>query len=98
LQLKVGEMVADEYDEITYAKILAAAEEIRAMARNSPAQAAAMFAQAHHLFELAEQIRNDWLRHRGPQAGSRAAPERDPATESTGASGSPTTACAPPAR
>jgi len=78
-------MVADEYDEVTYAKILAAAEEIRAMARNSPAQAAAMFAQAHHLFELAEQIRNDWLRHRGPQAGNRPATpdQQDMATEST---------------
>jgi hypothetical protein len=82
-------MVADEYDEITYAKILAAAEEIRAMARNSPAQAAAMFAQAHHLFELAEQIRNDWLRHRGPRGGARATPERDAPTESTGTSASP---------
>jgi hypothetical protein len=81
-------MVADEYDEITYAKILAAAEEIRAMARNSPAQAAAMFAQAHHLFELAEQIRNDWLRHRGPQPGRAAAPGRDGAAESGGGPGS----------
>jgi hypothetical protein len=76
-------MVADEYDELTYAKILAAAEEIRAMARHRPAQAAAMFAQAHHLFELAEQIRNDWLRHRGMRAGEGLAPpERSIATES----------------
>jgi hypothetical protein len=83
-------MVADEYDEVTYAKILAAAEEIRAMARNSPAQAAAMFAQAHHLFELAEQIRNDWLRHRGPQVGNRTATpgQQTTATESTSTPGS----------
>jgi hypothetical protein len=81
-------MVADEYDEITYAKILAAAEEIRAMARNSPAQAAAMFAQAHHLFELAEQIRDDWLRHRGPQPGHAAAPARDGTAESGSGPGS----------
>jgi hypothetical protein len=82
-------MVADEYDEVTYTKILAAAEEIRAMARNSPAQAAAMFAQAHHLFELAEQIRNDWLRHRGPQLGDRAAsPDRQgTGTDSTSTAG-----------
>ena len=83
-------MVADEYDEVTYAKILAAAEEIRAMARNSPAQAAVMFAQAHHLFELAEQIRNDWLRHRGPKVGDRSASpdQQGAATESTSAPGS----------
>lgn len=82
-------MVADEYDELTYAKILAAAEEIRAMARHRPAQAAAMFAQAHHLFELAEQIRNDWLRHRGLQANERAAqPAQEPTAENGGSSGS----------
>lgn len=82
-------MVADEYDELTYAKILAAAEEIRAMARNRPAQAAAMFAQAHHLFELAEQIRNDWLRHRGPQAADRpGTPEESSAAESGNGQGS----------
>jgi hypothetical protein len=82
-------MVADEYDELTYAKILAAAEEIRAMARHRPAQAAAMFAQAHHLFELAEQIRSDWLRHRGMKAGeSPAPPERSTATESGSGPGS----------
>jgi hypothetical protein len=76
-------MVADEYDEVTYAKILAAAEEIRAMARQRPAQAAAMFAQAHHLFELAEQIRNDWLRHRGQRLGDYPAmPDQEPGTES----------------
>jgi hypothetical protein len=82
-------MVADEYDEVTYAKILAAAEEIRAMARHRPAQAAAMFAQAHHLFELAEQIRTDWLRHRGQQAGDRPGmPGRDPAAETGSGPGS----------
>ncbi len=58
-------MVAEEHDEVTYAKIVAAAEEIRAMARHKPAQSAAMFAQARHLFELAEQIRNDLLSRRG---------------------------------
>src|SRR5258708_13406236 len=71
-------MAPDEHDEITYAKILAAAEEIRAMARHNPAEAAAMFAQARHLFELAEQIRSDWLRGRGPSPGEpTATPERD---------------------
>jgi hypothetical protein len=55
-------MIGDEHDEVTYGKILAAAEEIKAMARETPAQAAAMFEQARHLFELAQQIRNDWLR------------------------------------
>ena len=42
-------MIADEYDEAAYAKILAAAEEIRAMARQRPAEATAMFEQARHL-------------------------------------------------
>jgi hypothetical protein len=78
-------MAPDEHDEITYAKILAAAEEIRAMARHNPAEAAAMFAQARHLFELAEQIRSDWLRGRGPSPGERVAtPERDRATATGG--------------
>ena len=71
-------MIDDEHDEATYGKILAAAEEIKAMARNSPVQAAAMFEQARHLFELAQQIRNDWLR-RGSvaPAGGMTKPERD---------------------
>ena len=38
-------MIDDEHDEATYGKILAAAEEIQAMARNSPAQAAAMLSR-----------------------------------------------------
>jgi hypothetical protein len=59
-------MIADEQGEETYTKILAAAEEIRAMAHHRPSQAAAMFQQAHHLFELAMQIRNDWLRRCAP--------------------------------
>jgi hypothetical protein len=63
-------MIADEHDEITYAKILAAAEEIRAMAGRQPAHAAAMFEQARHLFELAQQIRNDWLRRRHTEPNS----------------------------
>jgi len=58
-------MIDDEHDEATYGKMLAAAEEIRAMAQKRPAQAAAMFEQARHLLELAEQIRNDWLRRAG---------------------------------
>jgi hypothetical protein len=71
-------MIDDEHDEATYGKILAAAEEIQAMARNSPAQAAAMFEQARHLLELAEQIRNDWLRRAGAAPeGVRTKPERD---------------------
>src|SRR5260370_1120592 len=69
-------MIDDEHDEATYGKILAAAEEIQAMARNSPAQAAAMFEQARHLLELAEQIRNDWLRRGGRGArGRRSTPQ-----------------------
>jgi hypothetical protein len=63
-------MLADEYDEAAYAKILAAAEEIRAMARLRPAQAGAMFEQARHLFELAEQIRTDWQRRRDAEPGA----------------------------
>jgi hypothetical protein len=59
-------MIADEQGEETYTKILAAAEEIRAMAHHRPSQAAAMFEQAHHLFELARQIRDDWLRRCTP--------------------------------
>jgi hypothetical protein len=63
-------MIAEEYDEVAYAKILAAAEEIRAMARHRPAQATAMFEQARHLFELAEQIRIDWQRRCDTKAGA----------------------------
>lgn len=63
-------MIADEYDEAAYAKILAAAEEIRAMAHHRPTQATAMFEQARHLFELAEQIRTDWQRSHGGEAGA----------------------------
>jgi multidrug resistance efflux pump len=71
-------MIDDELDEASYGKILAAAEEIQAMARNSPAQAAAMFEQARHLLELAEQIRNDWLRRAGAAPeGVVVKPERD---------------------
>jgi hypothetical protein len=71
-------MIGDEHDEATYAKILAAAEEIKAMARNSPTEAAAMFEQARHLFELAQEIRNDWLRRgNAPPAGGATKPERD---------------------
>ncbi len=69
-------MIVDENDEVTYTKILAAAEEIRDMARHRPAQSAAMFAQARHLFELAEQMRNDSLRRRGAEpAGTSTDPE-----------------------
>jgi hypothetical protein len=77
-------MIDDEHDEATYGKILAAAEEIKAMARNSPAQAAAMFEQARHLFELAQQIRNDWLRrgHAVPAPGA-TKPERDRLPDAT---------------
>jgi hypothetical protein len=71
-------MIDDQHDEATYAKILAAAEEIKAMARNSPAQGAAMFEQARHLFELAQEIRNDWLRRgNAALAGGATKPERD---------------------
>jgi hypothetical protein len=71
-------MIDDEHDEATYGKILAAAEEIKAMAYNSPAQAAAMFEQARHLFELAQQIKNDWLRRgSGAAVGGTTKPERD---------------------
>ncbi len=75
-------MVAEEHDEVTYAKILAAAEEIRAMARHKPAQSAAMFAQARHLFELAEQIRNDLRsRHGARPLGEPSNPGADEATK-----------------
>ena len=71
-------MIDDEHDAATYAKILAAAEEIKAMARNSPAQASAMFEQARHLFELAQEIRNDWLRRgNAALAGGATKPERN---------------------
>jgi hypothetical protein len=63
-------MIADEYDEAAYEKILAAAEEIRAMARHRPAQATAMFEQARHLFELAEQIRIDCQRRCDTKTGA----------------------------
>ena len=55
-------MIDDEQDEAIYEKILAAAEQIKEMARNRPAEAPAMIEQARHLTELAEQIRSDWLR------------------------------------
>jgi hypothetical protein len=75
-------MVVEDHDEATYAKILAAAEEIRAMARHRPAQAAAMFAQARHLFELAEQMRHDLRRRQGVDAPGRPVnPRADRATD-----------------
>jgi hypothetical protein len=37
-----------------------------------------MFEQARHLFELAQEIRNDWLRRgNAPPAGGATKPERD---------------------
>ena len=41
------------------------AEEIKEMARVRPENAPALLEQARHLIELAEQIRNDWLRRQG---------------------------------
>jgi hypothetical protein len=58
-------MTEDELDEATFEKIRCAAEEIKDMARVRPENAPAMLAQAHHLIELAEQIRTDRLRRQG---------------------------------
>jgi hypothetical protein len=58
-------MTEDELDEATVEKMRCAAEEIKEMARIRPENAAALLEQARHLIELAEQIRNDWLRRRG---------------------------------
>ena len=58
-------MTEDELDEATVEKMRCAAEEIKEMARVRPENAPALLEQARHLIELAEQIRNDWLRRRG---------------------------------
>jgi ribonuclease HI len=42
-------------------KILEAAQQIERMAKSRPDQAKQMLEQAHHLIELAEQIKRDWL-------------------------------------
>src|SRR5438105_4795472 len=58
-------MTEDELDEATVEKMRCAADEIKDMARARPENAPALLEQARHLIELAEQIRNDWLRRQG---------------------------------
>lgn len=62
-----------DHDVAASEKLLEAVDRIRDMARERPAEAAAMLERAEYLAELARQIRNDWALRCRPAPASKAA-------------------------